>query len=275
LNHSHRQLHQLTFRFDRPTIALEMEFRSGKQCRERYINQLDPLIKKTVWTVEEDAIIKRVHFEIGKKWCRYMEQLPGRSDNAIKNRYHIISKDNYAEHNLHYAASLDTDAAAPPTAAAASGEFVPETAAVRLDRFRCARELLDRKIKALEREKELLVSQAAKDETEENSEMFYNLGLEREAVSLGSTSGATTADLDTHTLGLHEPGSGVSSITTTLSPLSGVGGQEELSAHGDVYASHQWGMHSYSTELDEFHFDCEDMCYNDPHGSYDEVLGFT
>lgn len=75
-----------------------MESRSGKQCRERYINQLDPRIKKTMWTFEEDAIIMRLHSQYGKKWSRFMDQLPGRSDNAIKNRYHIISRDNYSDH---------------------------------------------------------------------------------------------------------------------------------------------------------------------------------
>lgn len=74
-----------------------MEWRTGKQCRERYINQLDPNIKKTPWTIEEDTTIKRLHDQLGKKWSKFMDYLPGRSDNAIKNRWHVISRDNYVE----------------------------------------------------------------------------------------------------------------------------------------------------------------------------------
>lgn len=35
-------------------IAQHIEGKTGKQVRERYINKLDPTIKKTPWTEEED-----------------------------------------------------------------------------------------------------------------------------------------------------------------------------------------------------------------------------
>jgi hypothetical protein len=38
--------------------------KSGKQCRERWNNQLDPNIKKEGWTDEEDLVIIKAHSEV-------------------------------------------------------------------------------------------------------------------------------------------------------------------------------------------------------------------
>ena len=131
-----------------------MQYRSGKQCRERYINQLDPLIKKSMWTYEEDAIIIRLHNQYGKKWSKFMDQLPGRSDNAIKNRYHIISRDNYSDHYQQH--SQQKRSLEPETEIKQESEVdddensnTPESDEVRLERFRAARDVLDRQIDAL------------------------------------------------------------------------------------------------------------------------------
>ncbi len=38
--------------------------KSGKQCRERWYNQLDPNIRKEGWTDEEDLVIIKAHSEV-------------------------------------------------------------------------------------------------------------------------------------------------------------------------------------------------------------------
>ena len=38
-------------------IAASLPGRTGKQCRERWHNQLDPAIRKDAWTAEEDATL--------------------------------------------------------------------------------------------------------------------------------------------------------------------------------------------------------------------------
>ena len=72
-----------------------MDSRTGKQCRERYVNHLDPDTKRSAWTMEESAVIRDMFPTHGTKWSQYISALPGRSDNAIKNRYHLISRNNF------------------------------------------------------------------------------------------------------------------------------------------------------------------------------------
>ena len=62
-----------------------MENRTGKQCRERWHNQLNPLLKKANWSVEEDWILYILHQTVRNRWAEITNVLLGRSDNSIKN----------------------------------------------------------------------------------------------------------------------------------------------------------------------------------------------
>ena len=68
-------------------IAESMQGRSGKQCRERWHNHLQPGISKLAWTPKEDRTIYESYLELGRKWSDIARRLPGRTDNAVKNRY--------------------------------------------------------------------------------------------------------------------------------------------------------------------------------------------
>ncbi|KAH7295502.1 hypothetical protein KP509_27G052300 [Ceratopteris richardii] len=59
--------------------------RCGKSCRLRWMNYLRPDLKRGVMSMEEEALIIQLHASLGNKWSRIAAQLPGRTDNEIKN----------------------------------------------------------------------------------------------------------------------------------------------------------------------------------------------
>jgi hypothetical protein len=53
----------------------DLETGTGKQCRERWHNQLDPNIKKEGWSEEEDRILLHAHTELGNHWVEISKVL--------------------------------------------------------------------------------------------------------------------------------------------------------------------------------------------------------
>ncbi|XP_002968634.2 transcription factor MYB41 isoform X2 [Selaginella moellendorffii] len=66
--------------------------RCGKSCRLRWINYLRPDLKRGVFSATEEKLIIELHAVLGNRWSQIATQLPGRTDNEIKNYWNTCIK---------------------------------------------------------------------------------------------------------------------------------------------------------------------------------------
>ena len=64
-------------------LAQTLPGRLGKQCRERWVNNLSPDLIHQPWTEEEDKLLIEHQKKWGNKWAKIASLLPGRTDNSV------------------------------------------------------------------------------------------------------------------------------------------------------------------------------------------------
>ncbi|ONK57073.1 uncharacterized protein A4U43_C10F16330 [Asparagus officinalis] len=85
--------------------------RCGKSCRLRWANYLRPDIKRGPFTEDEQKSIIQLHGIVGNKWSAIAAQLPGRTDNEIKNFWNTHLKKRLQRMGI----NPDTCSPSPPT----------------------------------------------------------------------------------------------------------------------------------------------------------------
>jgi hypothetical protein len=75
-----------------PDVAKCVPHRSCKQCRERWVNHLNPEVIKKKWTPEEDAKLIEVGLANPMKWALIARHIVGRTENQVKVRWKILNR---------------------------------------------------------------------------------------------------------------------------------------------------------------------------------------
>lgn len=73
-------------------IASKIPSKSNKHCRRRWQARLNAVGNKGMWTPQEDAKLLEGHRLFGNRWTEIASLVPGRTDNAAKNRYMALTK---------------------------------------------------------------------------------------------------------------------------------------------------------------------------------------
>lgn len=73
--------------------------RQGKQCRERWTNNLDPERSSHTWSENEIKTLFHCQSIYGNSWSQISECIPGKSQNAIKNCFYSTIRRNIRRFN--------------------------------------------------------------------------------------------------------------------------------------------------------------------------------
>ena len=73
-------------------IAGCLKTKTQKQVYARWRDYLQPSLTTKPWTKEEQKRLLELQAQVGNQWAQLAQMMPGRSPNAIKNRFHATKR---------------------------------------------------------------------------------------------------------------------------------------------------------------------------------------
>lgn len=73
-------------------IAKCVPGKTPKQCRDRWVNYLQPSLQFSPWSENEDQLLVTLVNELGTHWTKMRSFFPNRSTNCLKNRWYWLIK---------------------------------------------------------------------------------------------------------------------------------------------------------------------------------------